>query len=55
MSNVKSSIKKHNAIVLDLPANTNERTCNCIYKEKYLLMEKCLTNNIKYNATLTSN
>ena len=55
MPNVKSIIKKHNKTVLDPPTNNSERTCNCINKEKCPLQEKCLTNNIMYKATLTSN
>ena len=35
--------------------NTSERTCKCTKKENCLLQEKCLTNNIMYKATLTSN
>ena len=55
MPNVKSIINKHNKTFLDPPTNTTERTCNCTNKEKCLLQEKCLTNNIMYKATLTSN
>ena len=55
MPNVKLIINKHNKIVTDPPTNNNERTWNCINKEKYPLQEKCLTNNIMYQATLTSN
>ena len=55
MPNVKSIINKHNKTVLDPPTNNSERTCNCINKEKCPLLEKCLTNNIMYKATLTSN
>ena len=55
MPNVKSVMNKHNKTVLDPPTNTSERTCNCINKEKCPHQEKCLTNNIMYKATLTSN
>ena len=55
MPNVKSIISKHNKTVLDPPINNSERTCNCINKEKCPFQEKCLTNNIMYKATLTSN
>ena len=46
MPNVKSIINKH---------NNSERTCNCINSKKCLLQQKCLTNNIMYKATITSN
>ena len=55
MPNVKSIINKHNKTVLDPPINTSEKTRNCINKEKCPFQEKCLTNNIIYEATLTSN
>ena len=55
MPNVKSIINKHNKIVLDPPTNNSEGTCNCINREKCPLQQKCLTNNIMYKATLTSN
>ena len=55
MPNVKSIINKHNKTVLDPPTNNSERTCNCINREKCPLQQKCLTNNIMYKATLTSN
>ena len=55
MPSVKSIINKHNKTVLDPLTNTSERTSNCINKEKFLLQEKCLTNNIMYKATLTLN
>ena len=55
MPNVKSIINKHNKTVLDPATNNSERTCNCINKEKCPLQEKCLSNNIMYKATLTSN
>ena len=49
MPNVKSIINKFNKTVLDPPTNNTERTCNCMNSEK------CLTNNIMYKATITSN
>ena len=55
MPNVKSIINKHNKTDLDPLTNNSERTCNCINNEKCPLQEKCLTNNIMYKATLTSN
>ena len=55
MPNVKLIINEYNKTVLDPATNTSERTCDCINKEKCPLQEKCLTNNIMYNATLTSN
>ena len=55
MPNAKLIINKHNKTVLDPPINNIGRTCNCINKEKCPLQEKCLTNNIMYKATLTSN
>ena len=55
MANVKSIINKHNKTVLDPPTSNSERTCNCINREKCPLQQKCLTNNIMYKATITSN
>ena len=55
MPNVKPVINKHNKTVLDLPTNNSKRTCNCINSEKCPLQQKCLINNIMYNATITSN
>ena len=55
MPNVKSIINKHNKTVLDPPTNNSERTCNCINSETCPLQQKCLTNNIMYKATITSN
>ena len=52
--NVNSIINKHKT-VLDPPTNNSERTCNCINSEKCSLQQNCLTNNIMYKATLTSN
>ena len=54
MPNVKSIINKHKT-VLDPSTNNSERTYNCKNKEKCPLQEKCLTSNIMYKATLTSN
>ena len=49
MPNVKSRS-------LDPPTNNTEKTCNCINSEKCPpLQQKCLTNNIMYKATITSN
>ena len=55
MPNVKSIITKHNKTVLDPPTSNSERTCNCINSKKCHLQQKCLTNNIMYKATITSN
>ena len=55
MPNAKSIINKHNKTVLDPPTNNSERTCNCINSEKCPLQQKCLTSNIMYKATITSN
>ena len=55
MPNVKSIINKHNKTVLDPPTNNSERTCNCINRETCPLQQKCLTSNIMYKATITSN
>ena len=55
MPNVKSIINKHNKTVLGPPTNNSERTCNCINREICPLQQKCLTSNITYKATITSN
>ena len=55
MPNVKSIINKHNKTVLDPPTSNSERTYNWINSETCSLQQKCLTNNIMYKATITSN
>jgi len=54
MPNVKSIIDAHNKNLL-FPTITNEnRSCNCPQKETCPLNQKCLTLNIVYEATITS-
>ena len=54
MPSVKSAINVHNRRILQ--ENTEElRTCNCIKKETCPLSNQCLTTNIIYEATITSN
>ena len=56
MPNVKSIISKHKKTALDPPTNNREKTCNWINSQKCPpLQQKCLTNNIVYKATVTSN
>ena len=55
MPNVKSIISSHNRKILN-PTNNlqQEKTCNCIRKETCPMEEKCLTENVIYEATITT-
>ena len=55
MPNVKPIISKHNKTVLDPSTKNCEGTCFCINRQKCPLQQKCLTKNIMYQATITSN
>lgn len=55
MQNMKQIINSHNKKILSPKVNTNQRTCNCINKNTCPLEQKCLTKNIVYKATVTSN
>ena len=55
MPNVKSIIDSHNHRLLHQKNDNNERLCNCINKQNCPLHQKCLSSNILYKATITSN
>ena len=52
MSKAKSIISSHNRD--PGPNQQQERTCNCIRKETCPMKEKCLTDNVIYEATITT-
>ena len=54
MPNTKSIINNHNKNVLQENNNQN-KTCNCIKKESCPLGNQCLTPNIVYQGTISSN
>ena len=54
MPNIKSIVSGHNKSILN-EYPENNKTCNCMNKELCPLDNKCLTDNIVYEATITSN
>ena len=54
MPNIKAIINNHNKNVLQENNNQN-KTCNCIKKESCPLGNQCLTPNIVYQGTISSN
>ena len=58
MSNIKSIISSHNKAVLSnfylSQTQTNEKECNCRKKDQCPLDGKCLTQNVVYQATVTT-
>jgi hypothetical protein len=57
MNNVKSIITKHNAHIITNSQSQNTETdnCNCDNKNTCPLPKQCMTNNIIYKATVTTN
>jgi hypothetical protein len=57
MNNVKSIITKHNAHIIrnSQSQNTETDNCNCDNKNTCPLTKQCMTNNIIYKATVTTN
>ena len=57
MNNVKSIITKHNAHIIrnSQSQNTETDNCNCDNKKTCPLPKQCMTNNIIYKATVTTN
>ena len=56
MPNIKSKINQHNKkIIPNSETNQNIRTSNCINKQQCPLNQQCLSKNIIYQATITSN
>ena len=57
MDNIKSLIQRHNKSNLNFYNNRLKKKttpCNCRVKATCLLGNKCLTENVIYEATLTS-
>ena len=54
MPSIKN-INTHNKKIINPPKDNITRTCNCIGKHQCSLKEKCLTNNVLYKASITSN
>ena len=57
MNNIKSIIIKHNAHIIrnSQSQNTETDNCNCDNKNTCPLPKQCMTNNIIYKATVTTN
>ena len=54
MPNIKSKINQHNHQIIKPNIPENNKTCNCITKINCPLENKCLTENIIYEATITT-
>ena len=54
MPNIKSAINSHNRKILHSPVNNKSRTCNCINKADCPLQKKCLSENMLYQADISS-
>ena len=52
---MKNIINMHNKKIISPKKDNIARTCNCIRKHQYPLNEKCLTNNVLYKASITTN
>ena len=52
---MKNKINTHNKKIINPPKDNIARTCICIRKHQCPLNEKCLTNNVLYKASITSN
>ena len=55
MPNMKNIINTHNKKIINPPKDNIVRTCNCIRKNQCPLDEKCLTNTVLYQASITTN
>ena len=55
MPKLKIIINTHNKKTVNPPKDNITRTCNRIRKHQCVLMEKCLTNNVLYKASITPN
>ena len=53
LPNTKSIINAHNRKVLYLSPTIGRRTCNCINTSQSPLQQRCLSNNILYQANIT--
>ena len=52
---MKNIINMHDKKIINPPKDNIARTCNCIRKHQCPLNEKCLTNNVLYQASITTN
>ena len=55
MSNIKSIVNAHNNRISKDDVLSNNSSCNCRNRESCPLNNKCLTDNVLYAATNTSN
>ena len=55
MDNMTNIINAHNKLILKTDEKQKEGLCNCIQPANCPLTGKCLTNNVVYKATVTSN
>ena len=55
IKNMKTIIQNHNRKVLKTPENGTEKPCNCRVKEECPTENKCCTENVVYQATVTNN
>jgi hypothetical protein len=54
MPSIKSVINSHNKYILNNHTTANQENCNCLNRNTCPLFNKCLTNNIVYQATVIS-
>ena len=52
---MKNIINTYNKKIINPPKDNIVRACNCIRKHQRPLNEKCLTNNVLYKTSATSN
>ena len=55
MPNMKNIINMHKKKIINPQKANIVRTCNCIRKHQWPLNEKCPTNNVLYQASITTN
>jgi len=55
MPNMKAIINGQNKKILSPPDQNIDKACNCTRKESCPLNQNCLTKNVVYEATITSN
>ena len=52
---INKHFPRHNKKAINPPKDNIARTCNCIRKHQCPFNEKCLTNNVLYKASITTN
>ena len=55
MHSKKNIVSMRNKKIINPPKDNIARTCSCIRKHQFPLNEKCLTNNVLYQASITTN